>query len=156
MGRRGPGKPLVRTDDTGYDPTMTSKNKRKRTAESRASRKAAAVADVGGSEARTPPLDPPFGYRTTEDGGREAEPEELEVVERMLKLAEKRVTPADIAKQLNKEELTARGSQWDGRAVARVLRRGAPSDRQGGGGRVTSARTGHGAGPLRGASGRGS
>ena len=130
-------------------------NKRKRTAASRASRKAAAKA-AGGGAAGAPAMDPPFGYRTTEDGAREAEPAEIVVIERILELAKKRSKPADLAKKLNDEELTARGNPWDARAVARILRRVSAQDRRSSDGRVGSAAEGHGAGPLRGASGRGS
>ena len=126
---------------------MSTNNKSKRTAAARASRKRAAG---GGPSQAAPALDPPFGYRKTETGELEAEPDEVVVIQRIYALADKHMRPPAIAEKLHAEELTARGLRWDGRRVVRVLRRRNDHDRPGVIGKATSPRDGDNTGAVHG------
>ncbi len=124
---------------------MTNSNKAKKAAAARAAKKAAAAARGDASPA-TPTMDPPFGLTGAEGDERVGVPEEIEVIERMRDLANRRITPADVAKQLNKEGLLARGHDWDARAVIRVLKAGYPAE--------GAERAAKNAAPFRGRGGR--
>lgn len=99
----------------------TKRNKQSKRLAARAAQRAAAGASASTVDVIAS-LDPPFGY--AKDGEElVADEDETAVVTRMRELADKRLGIEAIAKKLNDEELLARGNRWDGRAVARILRR---------------------------------